>query len=91
MLELLKAFYHKIFSRDLYTWIGHGLAGFVITFFVGWQFTLGAFVYREASDLLGWVAKDPATRRPWGDAIKDGFFDLWAPLAGAAIAMILRG
>ena len=92
-------------SRDLYTWIGHGILGFVLTVVFGPAFTLGAFVYREVSDLLSWWADDRARwwgplpypldsqdyKRPFAAKLKDGFFDLWAPLAGAAIALLIFG
>ena len=84
-------------SKDIYTWIGHGVLGFILAALFGWQFVLGAFVYREASDLINWWADpEPVTlpgmsygKRPFMDKLKDGFFDLWAPMAGAALAMIL--
>ncbi len=85
-----KSIWAKIHSKDLYTWLGHGILGFALTFLFGYLFTPGAFVYREVSDIIGWTQKDPATRRPWDVAVKDGFFDLWAPLAGAAIAEIVK-
>ena len=86
-------------SKDSITWVGHGVLGFLLTLAFGWQFTLGAFVYREVSDLVSWWA-DPAPvmpegssfgKRPFHAKLKDGFFDLWAPMAGAALALILFG
>jgi len=85
-----KSIWAKIHSKDLYTWIAHYILGFVLTFLFGYQFTFGAFVYREASDILGWFGEDEDTRRPFHDKAKDGFFDLWAPLAGAATAEIVK-
>jgi hypothetical protein len=79
--------FHKIYewahSRNLYTWIGHGILGFLITVAFGPVATFVAFLYREVSDVLGaWSRGEPIKWR-------DGFFDLWAPLAGAAIAVVL--
>ena len=88
--EQLKRVWAWLHSKDLYTWIGHGVVGFLLTWLAGWQFTFGAFVYREVSDLINAVAE-----LGWRQALqtkgKDGFFDLWAPLAGAALAMVLFG
>jgi len=86
----LKDIWAKLHSKDLFTWIGHGVVGFVLTWFFGYIFTLGAFLYREVSDLIGWFFEDKETRRPFQDKAKDCFFDLWAPLAGAALAEILK-
>lgn len=70
-------------SRDVYTWIGHGILGFLITLAFGPDTTFVAFLYREVSDVLGtWSRGKPIKWR-------DGFFDLWAPLVGAAIAVAL--
>lgn len=93
----------KLHAQDWTTWIGHGLLGFLIGL-VGWQYVLGAFAYREASDLINWyadpreAAKNDAIyregkgtfKRDVGGKLKDGFFDLWAPLAGAALAEIVK-
>lgn len=101
MMDKLKAVKTWLYARDWRTWIGHGLIGFcmaAITIWVwrgpsavgiaGWT-VLWAFLYREFDDILKWKTKPPEERRPWREAIRDGFFDLWAPLAGAAIASIL--
>jgi hypothetical protein len=96
----LKELWAKLHSKDLYTWIGHGAIGFllehgVIGFLLyrvtGPAFVAGACVYREASDLVGWFGSDKAIRRPFAEKAKDGFFDLWAPLAGVAVAEFLKG
>lgn len=101
----VKAIIEKLHSKDLYSWIAHGVIGFALTAVFGVVFMLGAFVYREASDLLAWWV-DPrpaalsdklyrdsggACKRPFTRKLRDGFFDLWAPMAGAAIALILFG
>jgi hypothetical protein len=94
MKTLFEKVWGFVHSKDLYTWIGHGLMGFVLAFFFGVTFVAGAFVYREASDILSWWAKPgaPGIDKPaFAEKARDGFFDLWAPLAGAAIAMILKG
>lgn len=92
-------------GADWRTWVGHGVIGFLLTAGVGWQFTFGAFLYRELSDLINWWADKREAwhgplpyptvsndfKRPLTDALKDGFFDIWSPLAGAAIALILFG
>lgn len=85
----LKAIWQKLLSKDLYTWLGHGVMGFLLTLIAGPAFTAGAFVYREASDLIEWKFADPPKRKA-RDKIKDGFFDLWAPLLGAALAVGVR-
>jgi len=86
-----------LLDADWKTWVSHGIIGFGLTAVFGWQFTFGAFLYREASDLINWWANpDPVMpegssygKRPFQDKLKDGFFDLWSPLAGAALALIL--
>lgn len=78
-----KTVYDWLHSKDWITWIGHGVAGFLITWAFGPTETFVAFAYREGSD----VGKEIRA----GEKIKwkDHFFDLWAPLAGAAVALIL--
>jgi hypothetical protein len=85
-----KDIWAKLHSKDLYTWIGHGVLGVGLGFVFGWVFVAGWFVGREVSDFVKWLFSDKATRRPVQEAVKDGFFDLWAPLAGAALAEILK-
>jgi hypothetical protein len=87
----LKELWAKLHSKDLYTWIGHGAIGFLLDLVTGPAFVAGAFVYREVSDLVGWFGSDKAIRRPFAEKAKDGFFDLWAPLAGVALAEFLKG
>jgi predicted branched-subunit amino acid permease len=87
------------FTRaDWVTWIGHALIGALIAAVgvlanvddIGISYAvLAAFVYRELSDLLAWAIEDKATRRPLGAKLRDGFLDLWAPLIGAALAVLL--
>ena len=85
-----KDIWAKLHSKDLFTWIGHGVLGLGLGFVFGWVFVMGWFVGREVSDFLKWLASDKAERRPLQEAVRDGFFDLWAPMAGAAIAEILK-
>lgn len=91
MIERLKVLWSLIHSADVYTWIGHAVLGLGLGFLFGWVFVAGWFVGREVSDLVGWFFADKDTRRPFQEKARDGFFDLWAPMAGAAIASILRG
>lgn len=102
----LRALYDKLFSKDLGTWIGHGLLGFVIGLVFGPGAVFVAFLYREASDLLDWkfddrlprpaaadeleIWPDHAFKKPLGLKLKDGFLDLWAPMVGAALAELLK-
>jgi len=97
----LKLLWQRLLSKDLYTWLGHGAMGFLLTLIAGPAFTAGAFVYREASDLIEWKFDDRpmAPTRDYVDEqykrwfsrkIRDGFGDLFAPLLGAALAVALR-
>jgi len=97
----LRAIYDKVFSTDVATWIGHGVLGFLIAFVLGPAATFAAFLYRELSDLLAWKFDDRPVymaagkvpvgyKRALGPKLKDGFFDLWSPLAGAALAELLK-
>jgi hypothetical protein len=81
-------------DADWKTWLGHGLLGALIAAVgVLWQLTplailyavFAAFFYREASDLLNWRFA-PEPKPHLAKKIKDGFFDLVAPLIGAGIA-----
>jgi hypothetical protein len=88
----VKKIWHWLLDADWKTWLGHGIIGFAITAIAGWQFTLGAFVYREVSDLITWYFADSEWGKPaFQDKLRDCFFDLWSPMAGAALAMILFG
>lgn len=80
-----------LFSTKEATWVGHALQGFVFAFaltyfniFVAEAFVLGAFVHREASDLITPVAKGELT---WGESLKrlnrDGLPDLFSAIIGA--------
>jgi hypothetical protein len=100
MMEKLKTIKAWMYARDWRTWIGHGVLGFVFMaagLLLGYSISaaawavLVAFLYREIGDLIGWFFEDKATRLTLHDKLRDGFFDLWAPLAGAAIASIFFG
>ena len=100
MRDQIAAIKKWLYARDWRTWIGHGLLGFIIMaigLMVGFGVNAAvwavfvAFVYRELDDLLKWWGADKETRRPFGDKLKDGFLDLWSPLAGAVIAAVLFG
>ena len=101
---MLKKIWTFLHSNDLITWLGHGVMGFGLDLIAGPVFVMGAFVYREVSDLINWWADPESTKptpldsvlglypkRPFKVKLKDGFFDLWSPLAGAALAEILKG
>jgi hypothetical protein len=77
-----------VHSRDLFTWLGHGVLGFILTWWFSPIVTFVAFAYREASDLLAWWAA-PEPKRPLREKLVDCWMDLWAPMAGAAIAVLL--
>lgn len=86
-LRKLWAFFN---SEDSLTWIGHFVVGFGLGLFFGPAFVAGAFVYREVSDTVNYFASHPATRRPVQEFLRDAFFDVWAPLAGVALAETLK-
>ena len=97
----LRALYEKVFSRDLATWIGHGLLGFVIGLVLGPAAVFAAFLYRELSDLLNWKLDPrpafwadgppiPGYKKRFGPKLKDGFFDLFAPMIGAILAEFVK-
>lgn len=90
MEKQLGAIWRFLHSKDWITWVGHGLLAFGGTWLFGWRFMAGWFVGRELSDLAGWFFADKETRRPFREAMKDGFFDLWAALVGAALAEVLK-
>ena len=105
MQEQLVRLWKKLHSRDLWTWIGHGVMGVGLGFLFGWVFVAGWFVGREVSDLFSWFFDSRPSwtgpipypeegsstfKRPFRDKAKDGFLDLWAPLAGAALAEIVK-
>lgn len=75
-------------DADWKTWVGHGLVGFLLALLFGPVFVAGAFVYREVSDIVNWWGGDRT--RPFRDKLRDGFFDLWSPLVGAALAEALK-
>jgi hypothetical protein len=85
-----KDIWAMLHSKDLYTWIGHGILGLSLGFLFGWVFVAGWFVGHEVTDLAKWVFEDKETRRPLQAMAKDGFFDLWAPMLGASIAEIVK-
>jgi len=104
MLEKLKEFYRNIHSKNVYTWIGHFVAGFILTMVFNPEVAAVTFAYREGSDFLGWW-KDPRTeasylgqfengknfyKKPRMEVFKDGFFDLVSPVLGAAAATAVK-
>jgi len=98
----LRALYDRIFSEDYATWIGHGLLGFLIGLVLGPGAVFAAFLYRELSDLLEWKFDErpewqfdtppgsSAFKRRFGPKLKDGFFDLGAPMLGAILAEFVK-
>jgi len=94
MKDRLVAAFSWIMDSDWKTWVGHALLGGLIALVgftagvnaVGVSYAvLSAFLYREISDLFSWyVDKDPE-KKSLQAKLKDGFIDLWSPLAGAAI------
>jgi len=87
-------------DADWKTWVGHFIAGFVLTYLWSWQVTFGAFIYREGDSLWEWY-RDP---RPQGKAYKtdktlkrdrngklvDGGADYFFAMVGAAVAEIVK-
>lgn len=86
----LRSIWTWLHSSNLITWVGHYLLALGGTFLFGWAFMAGWFFGRETSDLAGWFFADKTTRRPFDEALKDGFFDFWAALAGAATAELVK-
>lgn len=94
MFDRLKYGFGWITDADWKTWVGHGLLGALVAL-VGFAAGVGpvgvgyavfaAFFYREISDLASWASSDDPGKKPLQAKLKDGFIDLWAPLAGAAI------
>lgn len=95
---MLRKFWDWAHSSNLLTWIGHGVQGF-IGYWVckGVHMTPGqsvfsvglVFGHREANDIIN----ARLALGNWPTALKakgqDGYFDLWAALAGAALAGVL--
>ena len=94
MKDRLSAAFGWIMDANWKTWLGHGLLGAAIAGLgILWQQSANgivfavfiAFFYREVSDLINWkVAPEPKPKL--NEKVRDGFFDLVAPLIGAGIA-----
>ena len=89
-----------ILDANWKTWIGHAVLGFLIaavTLWIGFdRNTAGwtvfvAFIYREASDLLAWAVSDDPDKPALREKLMDGYFDLWSPLAGSVLAILIWG
>ena len=97
----LRNLYDHVNSSDGATWAGHGVLGFAIGCVLGPVAVFAAFMYRELSDLLVWKFDDRPVyvadgkvpvgyKRTLHAQAKDGFFDLFAPMVGAALAELLK-
>jgi hypothetical protein len=98
----LRKLYDNLHATDIATWLGHGCAGFAISFVLGPAATFAAFAYREGSDMLAWWRDERpqweydtqpppnAFKKRFGPAAKDSFFDLWAPMLGALAAELVK-
>ena len=65
----IRAIYDRLFSKDLGTWLGHAVLGFLITLVFGWVATFVAFAYREVSDLLEWWFSDDPDKRAFTEKL----------------------
>lgn len=95
----------RLHSTDVVTWIGHAVQGVLIFYFLLWA-TGGndvaaglavfvAFLHREISDILSFLYKTrdaPGLRKSHlPDKLRDGFFDLFAPLVAVGIVRGIVG
>ena len=83
-----------IHSKDYLTWIGHGLQGFIIPVVavaIGLSVGAGVFaviVHFTLREAPGLVIALKAGDTP---KLRDGMFDLMAPIAGLALYALLLG
>lgn len=95
----MSAVWQWLTDRNWKTWLGHALLGALIGALgvaarvddVGISYAVVcAFLYRELSDLAMYFVTPVAERtKPLGEKLVDGFFDLWAPVLGCVLAVLL--
>ncbi len=79
-------------AKDERTWISHGLWGLLFGLTLGWSgwlaplmFTLGAFTFREFTDLIDHIVikKDRTVKA----SLRDGWGDWISPLIGVVLGI----
>lgn len=103
-MDFLKKLYTSLYGKDVYTWIGHFVAGFLLALVFNPLVAAVTFAYREISDFLGWW-KDPRIaaqtysqflsnkskyKKNRMAVLRDGFGDMVSPVLGAAAAVAVK-